>query len=327
MTRSETPGTETLEPVGSWRLPAWVHDISRPAWIFIWLAVGDLAVELALRIGVSSLVAPDFATLRGVFALVARAVPILLPAAVLWRDASFVPRIGQPLVAGAVLTATAVLLTTAASVVGELLRDPNALLPNSSIALAMRLVVVALTIAGPVLMARAIITLRTAAVSRHVMWAGMAIIALTILYVASFAREGLAMFNTIWIAPPGDDTTVSDYFRNQTVLAVAASFTVVGPSYLAWAIISSHGSSAGHGRAWMVAVAAATIGLAVTGLTLVSLYLATNAPDLASNSSSAILDLTVLVSFAASVLLVGAFAAGFGRADGKSVEGERAAGL
>ena len=326
MNGSEMRGTEALEPVGSWRLPAWIHDISRPAWIFIWLAVGNLALELALRIGLLFFLDPNVATVRGVVALVARAVPILLPAAVLWRDARFMPRIREPLVAGAVLTAMAVLLTTAAWVVEELLGYPNAFLPNSP-AIAIRLTVIVLTIAGPVLMARAIIAQRIVAVSRHAMWVGMAIVGLTILYVASFATETLSMFNTMWAGFPADDTTMSDVLRTETVLAVAASFTVVGGSYLAWAIVSAHGSTSGRRRVWIVAVAAATMGLVVTGLAIVSLYLATFAPDLASNSFFSVLDLSAVLSFAAAVLLVGAFAAGFGRAGRTSVDSETAAGL
>ena len=316
----DTVGTdEGFESVGNWRFPAWIHRVSWPAWIFIGLAIADFLASVAVHAGPAGIDWPN--TLNPTFlgAIAAGALPILLPAAVLWRIGQPVPRLTEPLVAGSITLAASVLLTTLASGFDAILQPDQGLPASNPIAMAVRLVAVALAIVGPVLIGRAILSLRGADPARWVFWAGSAIVALTAAYVAYYLYEASTMLGQLQ-GSTLDEPGFVDFTRTQTFYAVLGGIWILGQSYLAWVIVSATGDRAQPRRAWLMAFVGIVVVEILAAFGVFILFASTNLPalmppssDLLASFFNATSTVRLVLELVAWILIVAGFALGFGR--------------
>lgn len=311
----EDPG-----PIGSWALPSWIRRISGPAWWFIGLAIADILVSMVIHAGPVGFVSPD--TLNPVFlgAIVAGALPILLPAAMLWRIERPMPRLTEPLVAGSIAVAASVLLTTLASGFEAISRADQGLPTSNPVALAVRLIAVVLAVVGPVLIGRAILALRGGEPARWAFWAGFAIIAVTVGYVAYYLYEAWSLLGPQSQISTFDDATLADFARTQAFYAVLAGIWILGQSYLAWVVVSATGDRAQPRRAWLSVFVGTVLVELFVSFSVVIAFAYTNLPTLMPPSSdllASFFDATanarLVLSIVAWVLIVAGFAAGFGR--------------
>ncbi|MFI5225967.1 MAG: hypothetical protein ACHQ3P_04770 [Candidatus Limnocylindrales bacterium] len=292
--------------MGDWALPSWVGLISGWAWAFIWLAVADVIVEayvLTRTLG-DPLLSPD-----RIVTMLPGAVPILLPAAVLWRPGDGPVRFAQPLVAGSVAVAASSVLPTAATFLSLVAQNPFQIGPLV-VTSGMRVAGEVLAFGGFVLMASAILATADRPTPRWVLRARAPIVLLAIVY-AVYAIDrfaGIVSSGTL-----GPDPGTRDWILLTAVVGVVTALPVVGQAYLAWAVLGA-GPSTRPRNAWLLAVVAVSIQQCLLAAQLLAVGLLT------IGVSTYYLDELVLllgasdtVGSVANVALVAAVALGLGR--------------
>lgn len=300
--------------VGDWALPRWAHRISAMAWLFVGLAVADVATQVLFRVWNPAAIGvnPGFAV-----AQVGSALPILLPAAILWRVVRPMPRLSEPVVAGSIALAAGLLLATGASALATLGGDARDMPPGVWV---LRLVSLGLRFIGPILLAQAILRLRRQRAPRWAIGVGVAVAALAIvnlLVTVDFSMTTLLVESD----DPVSDPLFVDVVRTQVVFALLGALTLLGWAYVAWAVISGAGDRTRPRAAWsmaliavalqqvLVALSAAEIALDVMGTSVEP----TAMSEAAGGLELAIINVSPFLSFAVWCLLVAAFAAGLGR--------------
>lgn len=310
---ADTSEIEELGSVGDWRLPDWVQRIPGLAWLFIALAIADVFVELAFRLG--PLAALGEFDLGQVAGRVAFALPILIPAAIILRSRQRPPSLADPLLAGSIAVAVAFVLGTVALVLRRAF-DPMTIGDATDIVRVVGLAVaraagICLTLVGTILLGRALMRHRLVHVPGWAKWARVLVVCLTgaeiawaiwwavttsyALYASAFADSGQA-----WVL--------------DWSLALLGTFTLIGWAYLAWAVLSGGGDQGRPGLARACGLAWVGVRQVEIGLALLSSVWSTLMPP-SSDETPLILSLSTVFTIlymADSVLLVVAFASGLG---------------
>ena len=321
-----SPITEQAS-VGDWRLPAWMPRISGLAWLFIGLAiVAFVGQVLTYEPGFGWTTSFQPGT---VFAAVGKSVPIIIPAAVLWRVDPPRPRVTGPLALGSIAIAVGSILTglftwtggTFHTIFGDPTSDAwqdNGLGPDFVVP---QIVAIVLAVAGPVLLGVAIRGLRDRAAPRWQIRAAVLVGGLTVADLAFTLNYALDLYRANLIDPTRSPGGL-EFFGAGATIGLVGTMSFVGWAIFAWTVITATGAGTRPRRAWLMAVLAVVIqqGLVALGLGAEVFAFVTsplNEPSPISEVAVAIylavFLATPMLSLAASVLLVVAFAAGFGR--------------
>ena len=309
-------------PVGNWALPAWIHRISAAAWLFIALAVVDLVVSVVSHVHPAGSVLETLLSVDLVMIFAGAALPILLPAAVLWRIHRPAASLSDPLLAGTIATAASVGLTTLGYLIATATQPETGLPTSSPLDVGIRISAVLLGIAGPALMARAILALEPAEPRTWASWAGLALAVLTIAYVAYSVWRAVALLPATG-ASGSDDPLFVDFSRTQALYAVLGGIYILGQSYLAWVVITATGEQAQPRRAWLAAAVGLVLVEALFATSLAISFVPTALPDLFGPGSQTFATIVntiqgwrPTVSIVAWTLVVAGFALGLGRSTG-----------
>lgn len=296
----ETDEIEELGSVGDWGIPSWMPRLPRLAWLFIALTVADVVVQLVLRVGMFD--GPGRPDLREAFGVVTQALPILVPGAIVVRAGRdrLTPR--DPLFAGAIAIAVSILLGTAAMIVREQFYVPVAAEPDDLaqvvVAAILSVLGTILGFAGPILLARAVLSSRRGPAPRWATWASVAVFVLAgvqVVYSLASAYVSLAVF-------PSSFDDFGPGLIVGWVLGVAGSFTVFTWAYLGWAIFSVAADQTPPTFAWAAGVGSTVARQVAAGLFLVVTTMSDDNVLGLRTTSEAIFPLTSAFFTVASVL-------------------------
>ena len=251
---------------------------------------------------------------------VATSLPILLPAAVLWRGEGSRPQLSNGLVIGAVAVGVGALLESViyASDPGFGQRFASSWVGGNDDHADLLIVIGLLGLVGPVLLGRSIRGLRGATASPGTVRAGAALAALTVVYVV-LALNYLRAFYRMYIADPSEYS--GGLFFHDATTELFGVLSLIGWAYFAWAVISASGDGKRPRIAWHLAVAAVVIRQLVLALNILPVAIGLVASP--SGEANVLTDVAVAIylvvliatpplAIAASVLLIAAFAVGFG---------------
>ena len=176
--------------------------------------------------------------------VVASALPILLPAAILWRIEQPVPRLTEPLVAGSIAVAASVLLTTLASGFEAIFRSDQGPPTSDPVAMAVPPRPPSSSQSpGRSPIGRAILALRGAEPARWAFWAGFAIVALTVGHVAYYLYEAWSV-----LGPQIQTSTVPmTRFARTQAFPLRSRGSGSYSQYLAWVVVRDRRSRSRNG--------------------------------------------------------------------------------
>ncbi len=314
----ETGEIEELGSVGDWRLPSWMPRISGLAWLFIGLGILGFVEPLVAGFGWMLSFTPD-----KVVAAITRALPILIPAAALWRTKRPRPR---SLLLGSVAVGIGAVITSgfAETWVGiEPVFGGGGLWQPITAFEVPWVITIAFTFVGPVLLANVPRAVRQMTSRRRAIGAGLAVGAITVGYLAMTVVFPVYLYQ-LYV---NDPSYPGDWFGTPVFLSVMPS-ALLGWAYFAWAILTGDADSRRR-PAWRMATAGVVIQQGLVALNFATMafwYVVargdqdTPLADAALWISGAVFFVTPILLIVATTLLIAAFAVGF--ANSKAVEPE-----
>jgi hypothetical protein len=306
----ETGTIEELGSVGDWRLPSWMPRISGVAWLFIALTILNVFGHIAALL-------PRYGwTFSFLFTDIASSLPILIPAAALWRPGRPRPRL---LLFGSIAVGIGAFLGSVVSIPGMGFSPvPGATVWDSPPGGAGVYVTIAVlcTVAGPVLLGRAVRAEREPSSHRAVRW-GIATGGITIAYLAIAAAYPVELFHR-FVTDPSSEGGIDFFGRSGSIIDVGG-LALAAWAYFAWAVLSVDADGAQRRAPWRMARVAVLIQQGAVALMTVvfaiwflAARLGDSKPfaDAVVGVSGVVFFVTPILLIVASTLLIAAFASG-----------------